>query len=226
MSDVTERLLSLYDEKNAKFFSALVPSVDKSKVLGVKMPVLKNLAKEYYGTTEGTAFINDLPHKYLEENSLHAYIICREKDFSKALTLTEDFLPYIDNWSTSDCFKPPVFKKNAKLLAPHIDEWLASDKTYTVRFAIGMLMAYYLDENYTENVLEKVAKVKSDEYYVNMMIAWFFATALAKRYDDAIKYFTTPRLSEFCHNKALQKARESLRIPNEQKDYLNTLKIK
>lgn len=226
MNEITKRLTSLYDAKNADFLSKLLPTTNRKKILGVKIPVLKGLAKEYYGAEEGLAFIADLPHEYLEENALHAFIICREKDFDKALRETEEFLPYIDNWLVCDSFKPSVFKKNAAKLTLSIDKWIASEKPYTVRFAISMLMTYFLDENYSPDVLKKVAGVKSDFYYVNMMVAWFFATALYKRYDDAIKYFESPTLTTFCHNKAIQKARESLRIPENRKNYLNGLKRK
>ncbi len=222
---VTETLLNLKDEKNADFLSKLVPSIPRESILGVKVPVLRKLAKSLYGTAEGNAFLSSAPHVYLEENSLHFFIISNEKDFLKAIILTEEFLPYVDNWSTCDGFSSVAFKKNLGLLSPYIDKWIASEKTYTVRFGISMLLKYYLDGEFSPCVLEKVSNIKSGEYYVDMMIAWFFATALCKHWQETIKYLEDKKLSKFCHNKTIRKACESFRIMTEQKAYLKTLKV-
>lgn len=221
---VTEKLLSLYDEKNADFVAKLTPTIPRERILGVKVPVLRSLGKALYGTEDGKAFINALPHRYLEENSLHFFIISNEKDFDKLIIEVEKFLPYVDNWATCDEFSSHTFKKNTNRLTPYIDKWLQSKKTYTARFAVGMLLKYYLDDNFTPSVLEKVAKIQSEEYYVNMMISWFFQTALVKQWDFAIEYIKKNRLNDFCHNKAIQKSRESLRISDERKAYLKSLK--
>lgn len=222
---ITEKLISLSNEKDADFSAKLIPNIDRSKILGIKVPVLRKLAKEYFGTAEGKEFLNELPHKYLEENSLHFFMVSFEKDFDKQIELVNAFLPYLDNWATCDEFSSPAFRKHPDRLLPYINTWIDSGETYTVRFGIGMLLKYFLDDNYFPEVLKKVAIVRSDEYYVNMMIAWFFATALAKRYDDSVKYFTTKTLSDFCHNKAIQKARESYRVSDEHKAFLKTLKV-
>lgn len=222
---ITERLISLSNVKDGDFSAKLTPSVERSAVLGVKVPVLRKLAKEYYGTLQGNDFLKSLPHKYLEENSLHFFMVSLEKDFDKQIILVNQFLPYVDNWATCDEFSSATFKKNPDKLLPYIKTWIKSDKTYTVRFGIGMLLKYFLDDNYFTGVLDMVAEVKSEEYYVNMMTAWFFATALAKRYDDAIKFFTHKTLSTFCHNKSIQKACESFRISDEHKAFLKALKV-
>lgn len=221
---VTEKLLSLTDAKNADFVAKLTPTIPRERILGVKVPVLRSLGKALYGTEDGKAFINALPHRYLEENTLHFFIISNEKDFDKLVYEVERFLPYVDNWATCDGFSSPTFKKNTDRLTPYIDKWLLSKETYTVRFAVSMLLKYYLDDDFTPSVLEKVAKIQSEEYYVNMMISWFFQTALVKQWDFAIEYIKENRLNDFCHNKTIQKSRESFRIPQERKDYLKSLK--
>ncbi|MGM9935970.1 MAG: DNA alkylation repair protein, partial [Candidatus Ornithomonoglobus sp.] len=169
-------------------------------------------------------FLNDLPHTYYEENNLHAFIVARIKDYETALAETKRFLPYIDNWATCDMFTPEVFRKNTEKLLPEIYEWIKSPHTYTVRYAIGLLMQLYLDDNFDESCMSLAASVRSEEYYVNMMIAWYFATALAKQYDAAIVYLTENRLDKWTHNKTIQKAVESNRIAPETKAYLKTLK--
>lgn len=221
---VTEKLLNLSDQKNADFLSKLTPTVEREKVLGVRTPNLRKLAKSLYGTKEAEKFLASTPHYYLEENTLHLFLLGFEKDFFKAVKAVDEFLPYVDNWATCDGFSSTTFKKNPDLLSPYVDKWISSDKTYTVRFGVLALMKYYLDENFTEEVLKKVSKISSDEYYVNMMISWFFATALAKKWDYAIKYIEENRLSDFCHNKTIQKARESFRVLDEHKEYLKGLK--
>lgn len=224
MTEVFEKLISLSDEKNADFLSKLTPTIDRKRVLGVRTPNLRKLAKNLYATKEAEDFLAATPHYFLEENTLHLFLLGLEKDFEKAVNKVDEFLPFVDNWATCDGFSSITFKKNADRLSPYIDKWISSNKTYTVRFGVSMLLKYYLDANFSDEVLVKVSKISSDEYYVNMMISWFFATALAKQWDCTVKYIEENRLSDFCHNKTIQKARESFRITEEQKIYLKTLK--
>lgn len=170
--------------------------------------------------------MNALPHTYYEENNLHGFFIEKIKDFNKAIEALEKFLPYVDNWATCDMMRPKVFKKNTKPLFEKCMEWLNAEDTYTVRFGIGMLMSYFLDDEFRVDILNSVAEIRSDEYYINMMIAWFFATALAKQYDATLPFIENNRLDMWVHNKTIQKAVESYRITPEQKAYLKTLKIK
>ena len=225
-----EKLFHLQDVKYRDFQKKLIPTMDPEKIIGVRTPELRKLAKQLYKDpemNEATAeFLAGLPHDYFDENQLHAFLISEEKDFDRCMELTEEFLPYIDNWATCDQLSPKVFRKNKDRLLLHIRKWLESDRTYTVRFAIGMLMQHFLDEDFDTEYPELVAEVRSDEYYVNMMIAWYFATALAKQYETAIRYIERQRLDVWTHNKAIQKARESYRITPEQKDYLKQLKRK
>lgn len=225
MNDVTKLLINLKDDKNADFVAKLTPNVEKERILGVKVPTLRQIAKSLYASCDYKNFLSATPHYYLEENSLHLFILGYEKDFDKAVRAVDKFLPYVDNWGTCDGFSSLTFKKNTDKLTPYIDKWLKSKQTFTIRFGISMLLKYYLDENFTPDVLEKAAKIYSDEYYVNMMIAWFFATALCKQRDLAIKYIENKTLSPFCHNKTIQKARESFRISAPDKEYLKSLKV-
>ncbi|MBR6523349.1 MAG: DNA alkylation repair protein [Clostridia bacterium] len=219
-------LLSMQDIGYKKFHSALMPTVNPDLIIGVRVPQLRKFAKDFAKTPEAENFLNTLPHKYYEENNLHAFLIEQEKDFDRALFLAEKFLPFIDNWATCDMFRPPVFRKNPEKLLPHIYKWLNSDKTYTVRYAIGLLLSFYLGENFRPEFPERVSKIRSDEYYVNMMVAWYFQTALVKQYECAISYITGRRLSVWVHNKAIQKSLESLKISKETKEHLKTLKVK
>ena len=171
-------------------------------------------------------FLSSLPHKYFDENQLHAFLISEQKDFDKCVSLLEEFLPYIDNWATCDQLSPKIFKKNREKLLPLIEKWLSSSKTYTIRFAVGMLMQHFLDSDFNPSYLEKVAEIRSEEYYVNMMIAWYFATALAKQYEASLPYIERKKLAPWTHNKAIQKAIESYRITKEQKEYLKSLKTR
>lgn len=222
---VRDRLFALQDEKYRDFHSALMPTVDKDKIIGVRVPELRKLSKELYKNGVGNEFIKNLPHDFYEEDNIHAFIVEQINDFDVCLAETERFLPFIDNWATCDMFSPKVFSKHTDIIYNKSLEWISSDKTYTVRYGIGMLMRYFLDENFNENILKIVSELKSDEYYVNMMIAWFFATALAKQYDSAIKYIKDKRLETWVHNKTIQKSIESNRISNETKNYLRTLKL-
>ena len=224
--NITEQLFSMQDEKYKLFNCKLIPTVDPDTLIGVRVQMLRKLAKELNGTTEAQAFLSELPHKYYEENNLHAFLIALMKDYDNCIAELEQFLPYIDNWATCDGLSPKVFKKHLPELLEHIKVWIASAETYTVRFAIGMLMQLYLDDAFDKQYTDLVAAVQSKEYYVNMMRAWYFATALAKQYDTAVMYLENQRLDVWTHNKTIQKAIESYRITDEQKQYLRSLKRK
>ena len=218
---VRKELLSMQDEAYKSFHSKLMPTVDADSVIGIRVPILRKYAKKLENYED---FHSDLPHKYYEENNLHAFLIEREKDFDKCIELLENFLPFVDNWATCDSMKPPVLKKYPEKLLKYIKKWIASKDTYKIRYAVNLLMSYYLDENFDASFVEYVLKIKSDEYYVNMMRAWYFATALSKRYEELLPYIESGALDLWTHNKAIQKSIESLRISKEQKEYLKTLK--
>ncbi len=225
-TDIRARLLSLRDEDYRAFHCRLMPTVDPTRVIGIRIPVLKALAKEIAVDTDATqAFLAALPHIYYEENNLHAFLLMRERHFDRCLDEIERFLPHIDNWATCDSLRPPCFSHHSAELRPHIDRWLADAHPYTVRFGIECLMCYYLDVHFTPDTMAAVAAVKSEAYYVNMMIPWYFATALAKRWDDALPYLSDRRLSPWVHNKTIQKACESFRVTQQQKEHLRTLRI-
>ncbi len=226
MTEIQKRLFEMQDLKYRDFHSRLMPNIDKDLVIGVRTPQLRKFAAEVSKSGSAAEFITVLPHKYYEENNLHAMLIGHIKDYDATIIETERFLPFIDNWATCDMFKPKIFNRNKDKLIDKIYEWIDSDSVYTVRYAIGMLMKFFLDEDFDTKYLDTVAAVKSDEYYINMMIAWYFATALAKQYDDAIKVIENRRLDPWTHNKAIQKAIESYRIDKGTKDYLRLLKIK
>lgn len=222
--DILKELFKLQDKKYAEFHTKLVPGSVPDYVIGVRTPELRKMAKALYKEGNYSAFLNELPHKHFEENQIHTFIISEIKDFDLCMEELLKFLPYIDNWATCDQTSPKVFKKNPERILPYIDEWIASSHTYTIRFGIGMLMTHFLDDRFNEIYLEKVASVISDEYYVNMEIAWFMATALAKQWDATIKIIEGKKLSRWVNNKTIQKAIESYRITDEQKAYLRTLK--
>ncbi len=222
---VRNSLSDLQDKQYRDFHSALMPTVDKEKIIGVRVPDLRKLSKELMKDGTGLEFIKILPHKYYEEDNIHAFIVEQIKDFEICLNETERFLPFIDNWATCDMFSPKVFSKHRDVIYSKSIEWINSDKPYTIRYGIGMLMRYFLDENFNDEILKIVSGIKSEEYYVNMMIAWFFATALAKQYDSAVKYIENQALSLWVHNKTIQKAVESNRISKKTKDYLKTKKL-
>lgn len=209
------------EEKYREFSSKLMPSVEKSKVLGIRTPILRKYAKELENYD---AFLSDLPHKYFEENNLHAFLIERERDFDKCIELLDAFLPYVDNWATCDSMKPKVLKKEPEKLLKNIKKWTNSKDVYAVRYGINLLMSFYLDDNFHKDYNKIVASIKSDEYYINMMRAWYFATALSKQYKETLFYLENNILDTWTHNKTIQKAIESLRISKEQKEYLKTLK--
>ena len=223
--NIEKKLFSMQDIGYREFHSRLMPTVDPSKIIGVRTPMLRNFAKEFAKTPESAEFLKQLPHKYYEENNLHGCLIEWIKDYDEALNELERFLPYIDNWATCDMFMPKIFKKHTDELLPKIKTWLKSGHVYTIRYAEGLLMRLYLDDNFKPEYLKWAAEIKSDEYYVNMMTAWYFATALAKQYDETVIYLTEKRLSPWVHNKTIQKAVESYRISKETKEYLKTLRI-
>ena len=219
-----KQLFALQDIGYRDFHSRLIPNIDKAQIIGIRMPVLRKFAKEFSKTEEAKSFLHELPHQYYEENNLHMMIITSVRDYETCLAEIERFLPYIDNWATCDFPEPKCFTKHKKDLLPHIRQWIASGKTYTVRYGIGLLMRMYLDEDFTPEYPAMAAEVVSEEYYVNMMIAWYFATALAKQWDSVISYLEERRLSPWVHKKTIQKAIESYRITQEQKNYLRTLR--
>ncbi|MBQ9061297.1 MAG: DNA alkylation repair protein [Eubacterium sp.] len=240
--EIRQKLFALQDEPYRAFQAKLIPTVNPETIIGVRTPALRKLAKELTEelTEERTkevskevskepgtgTFLQELPHRYFEENQLQAFIISLTKDYGICMELTERFLPFIDNWATCDQFSPKVFRKHRQDLLRHILIWIRSDKTYTVRFGIGMLMQHFLEEDFDPAYPELAAGVVSDEYYINMMIAWYFATALAKQYEAVLPYIEEKRLAPWTHNKTIQKALESFRITPEQKQYLRRLKVK
>ena len=211
MNNICSELFKLQDYKYREFQAKLIPSVNYDNVIGVRTPELRRYAKKLL-KTDYHAFLNDLPHKYFDENQLHAFIISEIKDYDECLKYIDEFLPYIDNWATCDQLSPKVFKKYYKELLNKIKLWISSDRVYTIRFGIKILMQYYLDDDFKIEYLDLVSSVKSNEYYVNMMIAWFFATALAKQYNHTITYIENNVLDTWTHNKTIQKAIESYRI--------------
>ena len=224
--NIIKTLLDLKDKKYGEFQIKLIPTVDPKSIIGVRTPELRKLAKEIIKENDYEAFLNDLPHKYFDENQLHAFIISEIKDYDRCLDEVSKFLPYVDNWATCDQMSPKVFKKNHDKLIDNITKWIKSKETYTIRFGIGMLMQHFLDEDFKVEHLKLVANIKSEEYYVNMMRAWYFATALSKQYESAIKYIENNSLDVWTHNKTIQKAIESYRITDKQKEYLRSLKKK
>ncbi len=225
MKEITDWLLSQQDEKYRDFQAKLIPTVPKNYVIGVRTLALRKAAKQLAKRHEAEAFMAELPHNYFEENQLHAFLISEEKDFSSCIEKLDAFLPYIDNWATSDQLCLPVFRQHKAELIPHIERWIASDHTYTIRFGIKQLMDLFLDDDFDPKYAEMVANIRSDEYYVNMMIAWYFATALAKQYETVLPYIEEHRMPVWVHNKSIQKAIESRRVPQEHKEYLRTLKL-
>ncbi|MBE6903674.1 MAG: DNA alkylation repair protein [Ruminococcaceae bacterium] len=222
--DITKELFKMQDLKYKEFHSKLMPTVDSQSVIGVRVPLIRAFSKKI--KNEADEFLNSLPHKYYEENNLHAFLIAQTDDFDKCIKMLNVFLPFVDNWATCDSLRPKCFNKNKDKLLCEIEKWIKSKHVYTVRFAIEMLMVYYLDEDFDERYLKTVSEIKSEEYYINMMLAWYFATALAKKWDSTIIYLKNNALPLWVHNKTIQKAVESYRITAEQKEYLCSLKIK
>ena len=224
--EIEQQLKSLADEKYRKMQVTIIPTVVPESIIGVRTPELRKMAKELAKRSDVSDFLSDLPHRYFEENQLHAFILSEMKDFDSCIRYVDAFLPYVDNWATCDQMSPKIFKKHKEELLSWVSTWISSKETYTVRFAIGMLMEHFLDDDFSPAYPKMVSKVRSEEYYVNMMIAWYFATALAKQYDSILPYIEKKKLSDWTHNKAIQKSVESYRITDEQKAYLKTLKVK
>ena len=219
-TELYRKLYELQDLKYRDMQMRIIPSIDPGSIIGVRTPALRTIAKEILRSGEYGEFLKELPHRYFEENQLQAFIISGIKDPEVCMQELERFLPYVDNWASCDQMSPGIFRKHKALLLEHVRKWIRSDKPYTVRFGVGMLMQHFLDEDYDPQYPEMAAGIRSDEYYVRMMIAWYFATALAKQYDSILPYIEQKRLDPWTHNKAIQKSLESRRITEEQKLYL------
>ena len=221
---VAERLAAYNDEKYSEFLSKLVPNIPKEIILGVRTPDVREIAKEIKGTKEAAAFLSELPHRYYEENLVHFFLIAMIRDFDECVNAVETFLPYVDCWPVCDQASPKVFAKNHERILPLIRKWIGSEHVYTSRFGIRMLMNEFLDDDFRPEYLEWVANVTGEDYYIKMMVAWYFATALAKKYDASIVYIENRRLDPWIHRKTIQKAIESYRVTDEHKAYLKTLR--
>ena len=221
---VLNSLKAQEDKDFKEFQSKLVPNIDPATIIGVRTPQMKQIAKQYFGTKEGDAFLKKLPHKYYEENMVHFFMIAMIKDFDECTAAVEEFLPYIDCWPVCDQSSPKVYKKNHDKLLPFIKKWIGSEHVYTARFGMRMLMNEFLDADFKKEYLKLVADKQGEDYYLKMMIAWYFATALAKQYDAAIIYIEKHKLDPWVHRKAIQKAVESYRVTEEHKNYLKSLK--
>lgn len=229
MSDIRERiqaeLWEMQDTGYKDFHAKLIPTVSPEAIIGVRTPQVRKYAKQLVKDPQISDFLEQLPHKYYDENNVHAFVVEQIKDYGECLAQTERFLPYIDNWATCDMMAPKVFARHKEELLGPVRRWIASSETYTIRYGVGMLMRFYLDEDFRPEYLRWVAEISSEEYYVNMMRAWYFATALAKQYEAVIPYLEEKRLDGWTHNKAIQKACESYRMTAEQKKYLRSLKV-
>lgn len=221
---VYERLMEVKDDKYKEFQAKLVPNISPDVIIGVRTPQMRSVAKEVFLSEEKDAFLSELPHKYYEENLVHFFIISMIKDFDECIEKVESFLPYVDCWPVSDQATPKSFKKNHERLLPYIKKWIASDHVYTSRFGMRMLMNEFLGDDFKKEYLKLVASKKGDDYYLKMMVAWYFATALAKQYDEAVKYIEERKLDEWVHKKAIQKAVESYRVTDEHKEYLKSFR--
>ena len=219
---IRQHLFAMQDIKYKEFHSKLMPTIDPDTIIGVRIPMLRKYAKELFKSNETEEFIRDLPHQYYDENNLHGYIIEQTKGFHECVGQIETFLPYVDNWATCDTMAPKVFKKHKQELLVYIEKWICSEEPYTVRFAVNMLMRFFLDDDFDTRYLDMAAGVQMEEYYVKMVIAWYFATALAKQYESTIPYIEKQVLEKWTHNKTIQKARESYRITEDQKEYLKS----
>ena len=222
--DITEKLFEKQDLGYREFHAGLMPTVEKEKIIGVRTPQLRSLAREMRDKPEAAAFMQSLPHTYYEENNLHGMLISQEMDYARTVARLQAFLPYVDNWATCDLIRPKAFRSRPAPLLPQLREWLSSSHPFTVRFGMEMLMTYYLDDAFSPEQLTWVAEAETEEYYVQMMTAWYFATALAKQYDAAVFFLKQRRLSAWTHRKTIQKAVESNRISQEKKAYLRSLK--
>lgn len=222
---IIDRLLGEQDLKYRDFHATLIPNIDKKKIIGVRVPVLRNISREIFCTSESEKFLQKLPHKYFDENQLHALLLNKIKEYDECIRRVDEFLPYIDNWATCDILRPKCFCKNHAKLIKEISFWLKSREIYTVRFGIEMLMTHFLAEDFQPKYLGWVAKIRSEEYYLRMMQAWFFAEALVKQWDAAIGFIENKKLETWTHNKAIQKGCESFRISDEKKRYIKSLKV-
>ena len=225
VEEIRKELFLMRDEPYAAFQARLIPGIEPDQVIGVRTPELRKYAKQLVKKEIISAFLNDLPHRYFDENQLHAFIISEMNEYPQCMEETIRFLPYVDNWATCDQLSPKVFRNHRQELLEQIRIWIRSEKTYTIRFGIGMLMQHFLDKDFDPAYPRMVAGIRSEEYYVNMMIAWYFATALAKQYESVLPLIENRQLAEWTHNKAIQKSVESYRITPEQKEYLKRLKI-
>lgn len=223
--DIKKELIKLKDEEYKDFHKKLIPDIDEEKIIGVRTPELRKLAKEIFKSGKYEEFLNTLPHYYYEENNLHAFIIEQFKDYDTVIKETKKFLPFIDNWATCDMFRPKIYKKHTEELIDEITLFIKSNKTYTVRYGIGLLYSFYLDDKFLPEYLNMVSQIKSDEYYINMMIAWYFQTALVKQYKHALPYIEEKKLDKWVHNKTIQKCIESFKIDDKIKEYLKNLRI-
>ena len=221
---IQEELFKLQDISYKEFHSKLIPTIDKNTIIGIRIPLLRSYAMKIKYTKEADKFLNTLPHTYYDENVLHALLLSEMTDYETFVKSIQAFLPYIDNWAVCDVLKPKSIKKHKQIFIDEIKSWISSKDTYTIRFGVVMLMTYYLDEDYQKDYLNYPLQVKSDEYYVNMAISWFYATALAKHYDEVVEILKDKKLSVWIHNKTIQKAIESYRITKEQKEELKKLK--
>ena len=226
ISEIRKELFSMRDNEYRDFQSKLLPSVDSGTFVGVRTPDLRGMAKRWGKRPDAGVFLKDLPHAYFDENQLHAFIISAIKEYEPCVKEVSLFLPYVDNWATCDQLSPKAFKKHGRELLTHVRKWLASGQTYAVRFGVRMLMDHYLESDFDPEYPAMVAAIRSEEYYVRMMRAWYFATALAKRYDEVISFLTENRLDDWTHNMAIRKAVESRRVGSEKKEYLRSLRVK
>ena len=226
MTDIQKDLFSMRDLQYALFQSKLMPTVPSDTVIGVRMPDLRAYAKNLHRSDKCDAFLQELPHRYYEENNLHGLLLMQERDFARCICELDRFLPHVDNWATCDMLRPKCFAAHRRELVPYIERWMTSDCTYTVRFGIEMLMVHYLQDDFHERYMDMVSIIDHNDYYVNMMCAWYFATALGFQYEAAVRYLETGKLPPWIHNKTIQKAVESNRIPEEVKRYLRTLRRK
>ena len=228
INKIKNDLLLMQDKTYKDFHSKLMPTINPDSIIGIRVPVLRDYAKKLFKENSIESlnpFLKNLPHEFYEENNIHAFIIEKINNFDECIFYLENFLPYIDNWATCDMLNPKIFKTNYEKLLEKIYQWINSDSVYTVRFAIGMLMRYFLDEKFETKYLDLVASINSEEYYINMMRAWFFATALAKQYEQTFPYIKNYSLDKWTHNKTIQKAKESFRISKEQKEELKKFRV-
>lgn len=222
--NIEKELFLCKEDEYASFIAKLNPTVDRDSILGVRLPKLREIAKQYKNDLSINNFLGELPHKYYEENLIHSILLNNIKDYDFLIKRIEDFMPYIDNWAVGDTIHPKALNKNIDDLVKHICKWCKSKETYTVRLGITLLMDFCLDEHFKKEYLNIIANINSEEYYVKIAQAWFFATALAKQWDTTIIYIKDNKLSTWVHNKSIQKSIESFRISGENKQYLRTLK--